>query len=101
MTFEHVSMKDHASPDAATLDRGVETLRRLLRERRAVLVHCLAGEGRTGCVLAGYMVKDKGMDGANSLAAIRRVKRKFVERGQEAAVYQYASWVGSHQGAQG
>ncbi len=57
---------------------------------KAVLVHCLAGEGRTGSVLAAYFIKYRGMGATEALAFLRERKPAFVERSQEIAVGEFA-----------
>ncbi len=42
-------------------------------------MHCLAGLGRTGTVLAAYMVKEKGVSAQVALNQIRRFNRQFVQ----------------------
>jgi rhodanese/phosphatase family protein len=87
----HVPMQDHGPPRAASLDEAVSFIKESERSGRAVVVHCLAGEGRTGCVLAAYEIKVKGMGAAEALESIRQVKPEFVERSQEKAVFDYAT----------
>jgi atypical dual specificity phosphatase len=85
----HVPMEDHQPPAAASLDEGVAFIQGELGRGKAVVVHCLAGEGRTGCVLAAYMVKDRGLGAPDALRVIRKAKPSFVERSQERAVLAY------------
>jgi atypical dual specificity phosphatase len=91
MVFAHVPMKDHHPPDSVSLGRAVSFIESQVQEGRAVVVHCLAGEGRTGCVLAAYLVSARGMTAAEALEAIRQVKPAFVESRQEKAIFEYAS----------
>jgi atypical dual specificity phosphatase len=86
----HVPMKDHQVPGSESLERGVEFIERNVGEGRAVLVHCLAGEGRTGCVLAAYLVRSRKLSAAEALEALRKAKPEFVEQDQEKAVFDYA-----------
>jgi protein-tyrosine phosphatase len=58
-------------------------------EGKTILVHCLAGEGRTGCVLAAYLIKDRGVSADEAIKVLRRIKPSFVERDQEKAVLNY------------
>jgi atypical dual specificity phosphatase len=91
LKMEHIAMKDHASPDVATLEKAVSFLRGQLNEGRAVLVHCLAGEGRTGCVLAAYLVKERAVGAIEAIRTIQRLKPAFVERSQGKAISEYAA----------
>lgn len=89
MTFEHISLRDHASPDPSSLDKGATYIDVQLAKGKTVLVHCLAGEGRTGCVLAAYLIKNRGISASEALANLRRIKPAFVEGSQEKAVFGY------------
>ncbi|MDA4125272.1 MAG: dual specificity protein phosphatase family protein [Thaumarchaeota archaeon] len=89
----HIPMNDHAAPGAAALDAAVSFIRGQLEQGESVLVHCLAGEGRTGCVLAAYLIKEKKVGADEAMRTLREVKPEFVERSQEDAVRNYASTV--------
>ena len=86
----HVRMEDHAPPTPDAMKRAVEFVASQVSAGRPVLVHCLAGEGRTGCVIAGYMIETRGLGPEKAIAVIREIKREFVERGQERAVREFA-----------
>ena len=86
----HVPMKDHQPPALEAMGRGVEFIREQIQAGRAVAVHCLAGEGRTGCVLSAYLILSEGLDADQAMATLRLVKPEFVERNQERAVYDFA-----------
>lgn len=87
----HVPMQDHQPPSVEALDRAVDFVEEQLAARKAVLVHCLAGEGRTGCVLAAYLVKTKGLDADVAMAEIRKAKPQFIEWRQESAVREFSA----------
>ncbi len=89
LTVEHLPMKDHWVPDAATLDRAASYVQREVKGGNSVLVHCLAGEGRTGCVLAGYLIKERGVSADEAMKTLRRIKPAFIEWSQEKAIVDY------------
>lgn len=87
----HVPMKDHQAPDVASIETAVEFIVEQTGNGRPVLVHCVAGEGRTGCVLSAYLIRTRHLSPGDALSELRKLKPEFVERGQEKAVYDYAS----------
>jgi len=90
VTTRHVAMNDHDPPSFESLNRAVEFVRGELGAGKPVLVHCLAGEGRTGCVVAAYLISTRGFGADEALTEIRRVKPAFVEGRQEVAVRDFA-----------
>jgi atypical dual specificity phosphatase len=87
----HVPMRDHEPPSIESMERGVEFIREQVESGRAVAVHCLAGEGRTGCVLAAYLIKWKAVSADEAIKQLREIKPQFVERSQVKAVTEYAA----------
>ena len=91
VTSAHIPMKDHDMPNVDSMEEGVRFIEAQKREGRAVLVHCLAGEGRTGCVLAAYLIRTRGIGAEQAISTLRALKPEFVEWRQEKAVYDFAS----------
>jgi atypical dual specificity phosphatase len=89
----HIPMKDHQAPDAASLEEATTFVQDSVKNGKTTLVHCLAGEGRTGCVLAAYMIKERGVDADEAIRALRQIKPSFVERQQEKAVLDFGRMV--------
>ncbi|EOA93487.1 Dual specificity protein phosphatase 23, partial [Anas platyrhynchos] len=46
---------------------------------QAVAVHCLLGHGRTGTLLACYLVKARALSGAAAIREIRRLRPGSIE----------------------
>ena len=90
MKWIHLPVPEFTPPSPAQIERFIEFTDRNLAAGRAVVVHCGAGLGRTGTMLACYLVRR----GESAGAAIRRVReaRPFsVETlDQEAAVAAFA-----------
>lgn len=89
----HHPIPDYTAPSLAQALEIVGLIRELLDEEKAVLVHCGAGMGRTGTVLACYLVAE-GMTAADAVAHIRCTRPGSIEtEAQEALVHSYASYV--------
>src|SRR5262249_41121967 len=74
----HVPVPDMEAPTQAQLDRCTSTIERAHARQMGVGVHCGAGLGRTGVVLACYFVT-KDMGAKNAVARVRRLRRGSIE----------------------
>jgi len=89
LEVRHIPMRDHRAPDTASLEEAATFVQDSIKAGHATLVHCLAGEGRTGSVLAAYLIKDRGVTAEEAMRTLRDIKPLFVEKEQEKAVVEY------------
>jgi atypical dual specificity phosphatase len=86
----HEPVPDYCPPSQAQLDRLIPYIDKKINEGKRVAVSCRAGVGRTGTVLACYLVY-KGLDWESALAEVRRKRPGLVKTlQQESAVKRYA-----------
>jgi len=86
----HEPVEDMEAPGQEQLDRCVSAISRALESNMGVAVHCTAGLGRTGVVLACNLVT-RGMNAQNAMARIRRLRPGSIETDEQAkAVEEYA-----------
>jgi atypical dual specificity phosphatase len=86
----HVRMSDHAAPSQESLSKAVKQIRLEVERGNPVVVHCLAGKGRTGSVLAAYMIEYHGKNADEALSELRASRPGSVEFSQEGSVREYA-----------
>ena len=88
--FEPVT--DFTAPSLDQIHRMVEFIDRQVADQRPVAVSCYAGIGRTGTVLACYLVH-RGQEPSEAISRVRELRPRSVQTtDQEAAVYDYAQW---------
>ena len=90
LTTFHVPMKDHEPPSPENLEEAVAIVRDGVLSGKRVLVHCLAGQGRTMCVLAGYLIVERGIGPDEAIGQLREKRPGAVETGQENSVREFA-----------
>ncbi len=89
----HLPLSDMSAPTVEEIVRFVRTLDEILADGGRVAVHCGAGLGRTGTMLACYLVS-RGRSAEDALREVRRRRPGSVEsREQEAAVREYETWL--------
>ncbi len=80
----HVPVEDMEAPTQEQLERCVSAIQRANANNMGVAVHCGAGLGRTGVVLAAYEV-ERGSSARDAIARIRQLRPGSIETDEQAA----------------
>lgn len=90
LDLHHIKITDFTPPSPAQIDRFLTLVEEANSRGEGVAVHCMHGHGRTGTMLACYLVKHKKISGIEAINEIRRLRHGSIEtREQEKAVVQF------------
>jgi atypical dual specificity phosphatase len=86
----HVPVADFSAPTVEDIEKFLEQARFYRHEGKGIVVHCGAGVGRTGTMIACYLV-DRGMTSREAIDLVRRKRPGSIETAdQEEAVHALA-----------
>lgn len=85
----HLPVYDHEPPTVAQIQMLLARMSAAMRRGEVLAVHCLAGLGRTGTVLAAWLVRE-GLTAEEALRRVRLIDAQYVQsEAQEALLYEY------------
>lgn len=94
--YLHVPTPDLTAPGMNSIDLAVDFIHEQINSSKPVMVHCAAGMGRAGTILACYMVKYRGYLAGQAIKEIRDKRPGSIQsKVQELAVGFYERHIGS------
>ncbi|HQR42274.1 MAG TPA: dual specificity protein phosphatase family protein [Gemmatales bacterium] len=86
----HVPIYDFTAPSQEDFQTAVDAIRKAKESGLGAAVHCAAGMGRTGTILAGWFVAE-GMSASEAITHVRKLRPGSIEtEEQEEALHLYA-----------
>jgi atypical dual specificity phosphatase len=93
-TAHHMPVIDFAAPEHTQVLRFCELVDRAEQNGERVVVHCLAGIGRTGTFLAAYLMWREGLTARQALSRVRAIRREYVQSvEQEGYLEDWETWL--------
>ena len=90
MKYLHVLSDDMGVPSFDDLKNSVEYVRERIQNNEPVMVHCLAGLGRTGTILACYLIKYEKLSAEDAIRHVREKRHGSIQSFvQEEMIFQY------------
>ena len=91
VNYLHVLSDDMGVPTFDDLKNSVDFIHDRIENNEPVLVHCLAGLGRTGPILACYLIKYQKMSAEDAIQHVRKKRHGSIQSFvQEELIFQYA-----------
>ena len=91
MKYLHVLSDDMGVPTFDDLKSSVDYVNQRIQNNEPVMVHCLAGLGRTGTILACYLIKYEKMSAEDAIQHVREKRHGSIQSlVQEEMIFQYA-----------
>ena len=91
MKYLHVLSDDMGVPSFDDLKNSVDFVYKQIQNNEPVMVHCLAGLGRTGTILACYLIKYEKMSAEDAIQHVREKRHGSIQSFvQEEMIFQYA-----------
>jgi len=92
--YLHLKVDDFSSPSIEELDNTVDYMIDKIDQDESILVHCLAGKGRTGTVLAGYLIKNEKINAQRAIEKVRILRPGSIQTDQqENTLYHYENFI--------
>ena len=90
MNYLHVLSDDMGVPSFDDLKTSVDYVHEKIQNNEPVMVHCLAGLGRTGTILACYLIKYEKMSAEDAIQHVREKRHGSIQSFvQEELIFQY------------
>ena len=94
VNYLHIHSNDMGVPEFDDLTRAVDFIHERITNNEPVMVHCLAGLGRTGTILACYLIKYQKLSADDSIQKVRESRPGSIQSfPQEEIIFQFEKFI--------
>jgi len=94
LNYLHLRVEDYHSPSIEEIESTVKFIENEIEGKRAVLVHCAAGKGRTGTILGAYLLKKENLSAKDAITRIRNLRPGSIQTdSQENSLFEYERYL--------
>ena len=94
LNYLHLKVEDYHSPSIEEIESTVKFIENEMEAKRAVLVHCAAGKGRTGTILGAYLLKKENLSAKEAITRIRNLRPGSIQTdSQENSLFEYEKYL--------
>ena len=94
VNYLHIHSNDMGVPEFDDLTRAVDFVHERITNNEPVMVHCLAGLGRTGTILACYLIKYQKLSADDSIQKVRESRPGSIQSfPQEEIIFQFEKFI--------
>lgn len=94
LNYLHLRVEDYHSPSIEEIESTVKFIENEIEGKRAVLVHCAAGKGRTGTILGAYILKKENLSAKDAITRIRNLRPGSIQtNSQENSLFEYEKYL--------
>ena len=87
----HIPIEDMLPPTQAQIDVGMAAIEKAITNQLGVGIHCHAGLGRTGTMIACWLVQHESLSARDAIARVRRLRPGSIETDEQAeAIVEFA-----------
>lgn len=92
--YLHVPTEDLSVPDIEEIDNTIDFINERIKNNEPTMVHCAAGIGRTGTILACYLIKYHNLSAKDAIDKVRKERPGSIQsESQEIAIGLYHKFV--------